>query len=69
LQQEIDTLNSRLKDAQNEAAANLDGWQRERAEFSNYKKRIDRDHAQTKQDITGQIIKKYLVILDDLNWH
>lgn len=66
LQQEIDTLNSRLKDAQNEAAANLDGWQRERAEFSNYKKRIDRDHAQTKQDITGQIIKKYLVILDDL---
>jgi len=66
LQQEIEALNSRLEDAQKEAATNLDGWQRERAEFSNYRKRIDRDHAQTRQDITGQIIKKYLVILDDL---
>ena len=47
-------------------ASNLDGWQRERAEFSNYKKRIERDQAQLSQDITGSIIKKYLVILDDL---
>jgi len=38
LQQEIEALNSRLEDAQKEAATNLDGWQRERAEFSNYKK-------------------------------
>lgn len=66
LKKEIAALNSRLVEAESEAAANLDGWQRERAEFSNYKKRIERDHQLSKQDITGTIIKKYLVILDDL---
>lgn len=48
------------------AAANLDGWQRERAEFSNYKRRIEREQAQQHQYLTGEIIKKYLVILDDM---
>jgi molecular chaperone GrpE len=66
LKKEISALNSRLLEAETEAATNLDGWQRERAEFSNYKKRIERDHQLSKQDITGTIIKKYLVILDDL---
>ena len=49
-----------------QAAANLDGWQRERAEFSNFKRRIDREQAQQHLVLTGEIIKKYLVILDDL---
>lgn len=44
----------------------LDGWQRERAEFQNYRRRIERDQAQQTFNITGQVIKKYLVILDDL---
>lgn len=66
LKEEIGALNSRLVEAEAEIAANLDGWQRERAEFSNYKKRVERDRQQSKQEITGAIIKKYLVILDDL---
>lgn len=66
LKNEVESLSTQLSDAQKEAATNLDGWQRERAEFANYKKRIERDHAQSRQDITGSIIKKYLVILDDL---
>jgi len=64
--EEIESLNTRLSALEKEAADNLDGWQRERAEFSNYKKRVERDHAQARQDITGSSIKKYLVILDDL---
>jgi molecular chaperone GrpE len=44
----------------------FDGWQRERADFSNYKKRVDRENQQLKQTITGQVIKKYLEILDDM---
>ena len=64
--EEIESLNTHLSELEKEAANNLDGWQRERAEFSNYKKRVERDHAQSRQDITGSIIKKYLVILDDL---
>ena len=63
---DIEGLNTRLAEAEQNACANLEGWQRERAEFVNYKKRIERDHAQSRQDITGSIIKKYLVILDDL---
>jgi molecular chaperone GrpE len=63
---EHETLKEELAKAQAESKANLDGWQRERAEFSNYKKRIDRDNACLHQTVTGSIIKKYLVILDDL---
>jgi molecular chaperone GrpE len=48
------------------AAENFEGWQRERADFMNYKKRIDRDQSQLSNNITGEVIKKYLVILDDL---
>jgi molecular chaperone GrpE len=66
LHQEIETLKAELEKAKAEGSANLDGWQRERAEFSNYKKRIDRENESLHQTITGTVIKKYLVILDDL---
>jgi len=59
-------LKDALLKAQTDCQANLDGWQRERAEFSNYKKRIERENAVLNQTITGSVIKKYLVILDDL---
>ena len=44
----------------------FEGWQRERADFQNYKKRIERDQVALKGYITAEIIKKYLVVLDDL---
>ncbi|PKN97544.1 MAG: nucleotide exchange factor GrpE [Chloroflexi bacterium HGW-Chloroflexi-4] len=56
-----------LDKAVKEASTNLDGWQRERAEFVNYKKRIERENAQLRANITGEVIKKYLVIMDDLD--
>jgi molecular chaperone GrpE len=43
-----------------------DGWQRERAEFSNYRKLVERTQSEERQNRTADIIKKYLVILDDL---
>ena len=63
---EHEALKTELEKMRGEATANMDGWQRERAEFSNYKKRIDRENAQLRQNLTGEIIKKYLVILDDM---
>jgi molecular chaperone GrpE len=66
LHHEVQLLRADLEKVRVEAAANLDGWQRERAEFSNYKKRIDRENDQLHQTLTGSVIKKYLVILDDL---
>jgi molecular chaperone GrpE len=44
----------------------LDGWQRERAEFANYKKRVERERELLKFNITGNVIRSYLEILDDL---
>ena len=53
----------KLKD---EACRNLENWQRERADFLNYKKRIERDNLQLSARITGDVIKKYLSVQDDL---
>jgi molecular chaperone GrpE len=44
-----------------------DGWQRERAEFANYRKRISRDLDTQKIDFKVDIIKKYLAVKDDLD--
>jgi len=63
---QIDALQQELELAQAKIAENFEGWQRERADFMNYKKRIERDQAQTVQNITGGIVKKYLVVLDDM---
>jgi molecular chaperone GrpE len=63
----IDGLKTELEKVMKESTSNLDGWQRERAEFTNYKKRIEREGAQLRQTLTGDVIKKYLVILDDLD--
>lgn len=44
----------------------FEGWQRERADFMNYKRRIERDQQAMTQSITGSIVKRYLAVLDDL---
>lgn len=62
-----EAMKAELEKAIKEAAVNMDGWQRERAEFVNYKKRIERENAQLRSNITGEVIKKYLVVMDDLD--
>jgi molecular chaperone GrpE len=44
-----------------------DGWQRERAEFANYRKRMGRDIESQKINYKIEIIKKYLAVKDDLD--
>jgi molecular chaperone GrpE len=63
---EYSALQADKEKSDQECKQYLDGWQRERAEFQNYRRRIERDQAQAKLDLTGQVIKKYLVILDDV---
>jgi len=43
-----------------------DGWQRERADFDNYRKRIQRDQDILKENLHVEIIKNYLFIHDDM---
>jgi molecular chaperone GrpE len=64
--EEYQQLAKDLEQSRQQATQNLEGWQRERAEFSNYKRRIEREQAQMAQNITAEVIRKYLVILDDL---
>lgn len=56
---EIDELKANAKEF-------MDGWQRERADYANYRKRIEREQVDMKQNLTGEIAKRYLVVLDDI---
>jgi molecular chaperone GrpE len=63
---EMDALRSELQEAQAKAAENLDGWQRALAEFQNYRKRIERDRLGEQAAMKGDLIKRVLPVLDDL---
>lgn len=63
----LENAKAELEKATAQSATNLEGWQRERAEFLNYKRRIDREQLLQRQYLTGEVIKKYLVVLDDLD--
>jgi molecular chaperone GrpE len=65
-EEEITLLRSELEQATAKANEYLDGWQRERAEFYNYKKRMDRELSQGGQNAIGNAIRRYLDIADDL---
>ena len=57
--EEIDHLNQKADEFS-------DGWQRERAEFANYRKRMGRDLDAQKVNNKIDIINKYLAVKDDL---
>ena len=59
-------LEARLSQAETKAAENLDGWQRALAEFQNYKKRVERDREADQILMKGELIRRFLPILDDL---
>jgi molecular chaperone GrpE len=63
---ELEALERKLRDAEAMSAENLDGWQRSLAEFQNYKKRIERDREAEQEMMKGDLIKKVLPVLDDL---
>jgi len=64
--EEMENLTQELDEIRTKAGEYLDGWQRARADFANYKKRVERDQAQVYQMAVGSIVKRYLEVLDDL---
>jgi len=52
---------------QAQAKEYLEGWQRARAEFANYKKRVERDMKDTYQNAAGDVLKGVLPIIDDFD--
>ncbi len=62
----LEDVQKQLAEAQAQVAEYKDGWQRSVADFQNYKKRIETERAETYQAAVGNIIKRYLPIMDDL---
>jgi molecular chaperone GrpE len=48
-----------------EVQTNLDGWQRSRAEFANYKRRTQQEIAESKQRGALDVLAKVLPVIDD----
>ena len=66
LSAEIDALNKKLAEAESKTSEYKDSWLRSQAEFQNYRKRLERDSEVQYLSMKGDIIKKVLPILDDL---
>lgn len=64
---ELAQLRTELADVEAEAAEYLDGWQRARAEFANYKRRQEAERARLTALTNVSLLRKLLPILDDLN--
>lgn len=56
-----------LEQARGEAAANLDGWQRARAEFTNYKRRIEREMSESRERASTDVLTGLLPVIDDMD--
>lgn len=67
LSKDVERLNSELESTRAKMDEYLQGWHRALADFSNYKRRIERDQAAANQAAAGNIIKRYLDVVDDLD--
>ena len=63
---EVEALKKQLEESEAKASEYKDSWMRSQAEFQNYKKRIERDNNLMRATMKGDIVKKILPVLDDL---
>lgn len=66
LSAELDVLRKKLEEAEAKTSEYKDSWLRSQAEFQNYRKRLERDNEINYVSMKGDIIKKVLPVLDDL---
>ena len=66
LSAEVDTLRKKLEEAESKTSEYKDSWLRSQAEFQNYRKRLERDNEVMYLSMKGDIIKRVLPVLDDL---
>lgn len=63
---EVEALKKQVEEAEAKASEYKDSWMRSQAEFQNYKKRLERDNDMLRASMKGDIVKKILPLLDDL---
>jgi molecular chaperone GrpE len=61
------SLEVQLTEAQAKANEYLDGWQRARAEFANYKRRAEKERDEIYQNAAVETLRKLLPIIDDFD--
>ena len=64
---EVSEMKETIEKFQKKAEENQENWQRERADFINYKKRNERELELLKLNYKADLLKKYLTISDDLS--
>ena len=64
--EEFDAMKTQLAEAQSKAQEYLDALQRERADFTNFRRRTEAETQQSYRYATGAVIKKFLAAIDDL---
>jgi len=63
---ELAALNAALAEAEARAAEYLDGWQRARAEFANYRRRQEQQRKQMQVTAKANVLVQLLPVMDDL---
>jgi molecular chaperone GrpE len=61
------TLEQQLAEAKAKSAEYLEGWQRARAEFTNYKKRADKEREDIFQNAAVDTLNRLLPVIDDFD--
>jgi molecular chaperone GrpE len=61
------SLDAQLTEAKAKAEEYLDGWQRARAEFANYRKRADKERDEAYQTGAVETLSKLVPIIDDFD--
>lgn len=62
----LESLRARVADLRSLADEYLDGWQRSRAEFANYKNRVKREELEAQSQAAASVLARTLPLLDDL---
>jgi molecular chaperone GrpE len=63
---ELEALRATLEEAEARAAEYLDGWQRARAEFANYRRRQEQQRQQMQVAAKANLLLQLLPVMDDL---
>ncbi len=65
LEAELEQVRAELEKTKAQAGENLDGWQRSRAEFANYKRRLETERTELAANAGAEALKRVLPAVDD----
>jgi molecular chaperone GrpE len=63
----LEALTAKLEQVKSQAAEYLDGWQRARAEFANYKRRVEAERTELYRSAGADLLLRLLPVVDDFD--